>query len=215
MEPAPPCLQAASIGPRSYNILLNERAAAALDTGEIELSDANVPPVSLAWRHKCGGPGAAPSYLCLHSLCATSTVQDEHSVAASDAGFIGCSKLGGKYCLAWGRPQPQLRFPSHRPHAGPRAAPQRAALLSPPLADFAWPTGGCWRGRWCGTAWQSTPSACASTSARSWPPLILVKAGPRSSRRRRTARAAARMRCCRLQVAVGAAAQQQQSRGAL
>lgn len=45
----------ASIGPRSYNILLSERAAVALDAAGVDFSGCDVPDLSLALRHKCAG----------------------------------------------------------------------------------------------------------------------------------------------------------------
>ena len=48
---------AASIGPRSYNILLTERAAVALDAAGVDLGAFDVPDVSLALRHKCAAGG--------------------------------------------------------------------------------------------------------------------------------------------------------------
>lgn len=42
----------ASIGPRSYNILLSERAATALDMAGADFSDFDVPSLGVSLRHK-------------------------------------------------------------------------------------------------------------------------------------------------------------------
>ena len=42
----------ASVGPRSYNILLSERGAAALDQAGADLSGYDCPNVAVALRHK-------------------------------------------------------------------------------------------------------------------------------------------------------------------
>ena len=58
------CRVQASLGPRSYNILLTERALKALDAAEVELTPADSVRTEFFMRHRCGEYDAL---LCMHA----------------------------------------------------------------------------------------------------------------------------------------------------